>query len=90
MQNRPAARPGSRRKLRAASGLTRREIEVMSWVREGKRNGEIAVILGISPHTVRKHLENTFSKLGVETRTAAAKVFIEQRARRPAAKLAER
>jgi len=90
MQNRPAARPGGRRPPPAASRLSRREIEVMSWVREGKRNGEIAVILGISPHTVRKHLENTFSKLGVETRTAAAKVFIEQRARRPAAKLAER
>jgi len=90
MQNRPATRAGGRRATPSASRLSRRESEVMCWVREGKRNGEIAVILGISSHTVRKHLENTFSKLGVETRTAAAKVFVEQCARRPAARLAER
>ena len=57
--------------------LSRREMEVMRWVREGKRNGEISVILGLSSHTVRKHLENAFSKLGVETRTAAALLFSE-------------
>jgi len=47
----------------------------MGWVREGKRNSEISVILGLSTHTVRKHLENAFWKLGVETRTAAALMF---------------
>ncbi len=55
-----------------AGGLTLREGKVMDWVARGKSNGEIAIILGISQHTVRKHLENILAKLGVENRTAAA------------------
>ena len=51
--------------------LSLREGEVLHWVREGKRNSEIAQVLNISAHTVRHHLENIFAKLGVETRTAA-------------------
>ena len=53
-------------------GLTTRESEVLAWVAQGKSNGTIGVILGISPRTVQKHLERTFHKLGVESRTAAA------------------
>lgn len=68
-----AARSG----LSDARSLSKREVEVMRWVKEGKRNGEISTILGLSPHTVRKHLENIFAKLGVETRTAAALMFSE-------------
>lgn len=63
--------------LSDARSLSKREMEVMRWVKEGKRNGEISAILGLSPHTVRKHLENAFAKLGVETRTAAALIFSE-------------
>jgi DNA-binding CsgD family transcriptional regulator len=55
----------------SARNLTGREREILQWVGEGKRNTEIAGILGLSAHTVRKHLENVFAKLGVETRTAA-------------------
>lgn len=57
--------------------LTRREAEIMEWVSRGNRNSEIAKILGVSTHTVRKHLENVFAKLGVENRTAAAGAFKE-------------
>jgi DNA-binding CsgD family transcriptional regulator len=53
-------------------GLTNREAEVLKWVAEGKRDGEIAVILGLSARTVSHHLERTYRKLNVETRTAAA------------------
>ena len=65
--------------LRVADGtngfdLTRREAEVVAWVARGKTNKEIAAILDVSPRTVQKHLEHAFEKLGVETRTAAAKV----------------
>lgn len=52
--------------------LTRREVEVLIWVTDGKTNTEIGVILSTSPRTVQKHLEHIFEKLGVETRTAAA------------------
>jgi DNA-binding CsgD family transcriptional regulator len=51
--------------------VIRREREVLSWVCRGKTNKEIAVVLGVKPSTVRKHLENAFDKLGVHTRTAA-------------------
>ena len=53
------------------SGLTPRELEILWLVGEGRTNAELARILWISPHTVRKHLENAFDKLGVHTRTAA-------------------
>lgn len=52
--------------------LTPREAEVLAWVAQGKSNNTIGMILGISPRTVQKHLERTFHKLGVESRTAAA------------------
>lgn len=54
-----------------ASGLTAREREILQWVARGKTNQEIAALLVVSAHTVRKHLENIYAKLGVHTRTAA-------------------
>lgn len=56
--------------------LTLREAEVLYWVVKGKTNRDIGDILGMSPATVKKHLEHVFEKLGVETRTAAAGVAI--------------
>jgi DNA-binding NarL/FixJ family response regulator len=53
-------------------GLTAREAEVLYWVVKGKTNRDIGDILGASPATVKKHLERVYTKLGVETRTAAA------------------
>ena len=51
--------------------LTPRVAEVLLWVAQGKTNGDIAMILGISESTVKKHLLDIFGKLGVETRSAA-------------------
>ncbi len=51
--------------------LTPRERDVMHWLAHGKTDAEIAALLGCSPRTVHKHLEHTYVKLGVETRTAA-------------------
>jgi len=56
------------------STLTSRENEVLEWVCEGKRDGEIGVILGISCRTAEKHVAAILKKLGVETRGAAANV----------------
>ena len=52
--------------------LSRRDREVMDWLSEGKSNEEIGIILGISPHTVKNHLDRIFKKLGVDHRHAAS------------------
>ncbi len=57
--------------LEAALGLTPREAEVLLWVAQGKGNAEISIILGATEHTVKKHLQNIFEKLGIESRNAA-------------------
>jgi DNA-binding CsgD family transcriptional regulator len=70
-----------RRRLARAGGasgaqpLTEREREVVALVREGLTNAQIARRLWISPNTVRRHLENSFAKLGVHTRTAAVRAL---------------
>lgn len=51
--------------------LTPREQEVIALVAEGRTNSEVGRLLGISPETVRKHLENTYRKLDAHTRTGA-------------------
>jgi DNA-binding response OmpR family regulator/DNA-binding CsgD family transcriptional regulator len=60
--------------LKSALGLTVRESEVLVWISSGKSNRDISDILNISPRTVNKHLEQIFTKLGVENRAAAAAV----------------
>ncbi len=59
-------------------GLTQRQSEILYWVSLGKTNKDIALLLAISPRTVHKHLENIYVKLGVETRTAAMSLAVEQ------------
>jgi DNA-binding NarL/FixJ family response regulator len=58
------------------TSLTRREAEVLLWVSYGKTNRTVSEILGISPRTVNKHLEQVFRKLGVETRAAATALAV--------------
>jgi len=58
----------------AGDRLTPRESQILREVARGRTNSEIAWQLGISPETVRKHLENVYEKLGVHTRTAAVAV----------------
>ena len=53
--------------------FTPRETEVLHWLREGKRNDEIAIILGMGVTTVKTHLKHIYRKLGVENRIAAAR-----------------
>lgn len=62
--------------LRQRFSLTGREAEVLMWVARGKSNRDIGTILGLSPRTVNKHLEQVFAKLGVENRAAAAALAI--------------
>jgi DNA-binding NarL/FixJ family response regulator len=58
--------------------LTAREAEVLYWVVKGKTNRDVAEILSMSPKTVTKHLEHVYTKLGVETRTAAANLALSR------------
>ena len=58
--------------LKKVFTLTDREAEVLGWLAKGKSDRDIATILDCSPRTVAKHLEQIYSKLQVENRTAAA------------------
>jgi len=53
-------------------GLTPRAAETLLWLAQGKTNPDIATILSITESTVKKHVQEIFEKLGVETRGAAA------------------
>jgi DNA-binding response OmpR family regulator/DNA-binding CsgD family transcriptional regulator len=69
--------------LKTHLSLTLREADVLLWIGRGKSNRDISEILGISPRTVNKHLEQIYEKLGVENRASAAALAakaLEQRA----------
>lgn len=59
----------------ADKGLTSREVEIMNWVKLGKTNHEIGMILDISEFTVKNHLQRIFRKLDVINRAQAVSAF---------------
>jgi DNA-binding NarL/FixJ family response regulator len=67
----------SSKPLESAFGLTPRVAETLLWLAQGKTNGDIAIILGISEGTVKKHVLEIFQTLNVETRTAACLPALE-------------
>jgi DNA-binding NarL/FixJ family response regulator len=67
-------------KSRSDTGsLTEREIEVLRLVAAGKTNRGIAAALHISEKTVARHLSNIFTKLNLDSRTAATVYALEQK-----------
>ena len=58
-------------------GLSRRELEVLRLVAAGRTNREIAATLVISEHTVARHVQNIFAKLGLSSRAAATAFAFE-------------
>jgi len=64
----------------AGGGLTRRELDVLALVADGKSNKVIAGQLNLSEHTVKLHLHHIIAKLGVRNRTGAARWFLARSA----------
>ena len=79
------ARPGTRPRWPALPGvadalphgLTAREAQVLRLLASGKTNRDIAVELVISEHTVGRHLQNLYAKLGVSSGAAATAYAFE-------------
>ncbi len=57
------------------TALSLRETEIMGWVKQGKTNAEIGIILDISPFTVKNHLQRIFKKLDVLNRAQAVSSY---------------
>lgn len=64
--------PTTARALPRADGLSRRELEVLRLVAQGRSNGAIARELHVSEFTVKRHVQNLLGKLGLPSRAAAA------------------
>src|SRR5690349_24603621 len=58
--------------------LTAREIQVLNLIVQGLANKQIAYSLSIAEHTVKNHVKNILSKLGVQERTQAATAAIQR------------
>ena len=61
----------SARALAAAASLSRRELEILTLIDDGRSNKEVARALGVTSETVKTHLKNVFGKLSVERRAQA-------------------
>ncbi|MGZ3237646.1 MAG: XrtB/PEP-CTERM-associated transcriptional regulator EpsA [Burkholderiaceae bacterium] len=59
--------------------VTNRELEILTWVKQGKSNYEIGMILGISPLTVKNHVQKIYKKLNVQNRVQAVSRCISLR-----------
>jgi LuxR family transcriptional regulator, maltose regulon positive regulatory protein len=73
-------RPRQERRGQRSDGLTDREVEVFELLAAGKTNNEIASALVVSVHTVERHLQNAYRKIGARNRGQAA-AYITRAAR---------
>jgi DNA-binding CsgD family transcriptional regulator/signal transduction histidine kinase len=64
--------------VNTAAGLTPREMEVIRHLAQGLSNKQIALALGVTARTINFHLDNIYSKLGVNTRTEAVIYAVRQ------------
>lgn len=73
----PAPQPITAAALAARLPLSPREAEVLARLVAGRTNAGIGHDLGISPHTVARHLERVYAKLGVQSRAGATAAAFE-------------
>jgi predicted ATPase/class 3 adenylate cyclase/DNA-binding CsgD family transcriptional regulator len=73
----PREPPAQQQKPVYPAGLTAREVEVLALVAQGMTDTQVAKALVVSPRTVNAHLSSIYSKLGVTSRTAAARFAFE-------------
>jgi DNA-binding NarL/FixJ family response regulator len=71
--------------IRVRARLTRRELEILRLVAEGRPNREVAKILWVTDQTIKFHLANTYKKLGVRNRIEASHWAIARGLVRPVA-----
>lgn len=67
------------RRLRPGLTLSTREAQVISLVRDGKTNQQIGMVLGLSPLTVKNHVQNVLRKLEVANRAQAVAKAVKAR-----------
>lgn len=70
--------PGSQREASPLSSLTAREREILKLASDGLRNKQIAAHLFLSPKTVEKVISDVYRKLGVNSRVAAIRLFLQE------------
>jgi DNA-binding NarL/FixJ family response regulator len=68
-----------RRAAGGGSSLTAREVEILRLLAQGLSNRALARTLFVSEATVKSHLGHVYAKLGVDSRTAAVTMAVEQR-----------
>jgi DNA-binding CsgD family transcriptional regulator len=73
-----AASPDDARAIDQSASLTNREREILALLADGLGNKQIATRLGISPNTVKTHLELLFDKIGVRSRAEAVAVGVRR------------
>ena len=69
--------PDQRARRARPGGLSRREVEVLRLVADGRTSGEIATQLFISPRTAEHHVQNIYTKIGVSSRAAATRWAVQ-------------
>lgn len=74
----PSLPPASSRRERYTTSLTEREQEVLEGLARGERNKEIAARMGITTRTVEAYLTSVYTKLNVDSRSAAIVAAIER------------
>jgi DNA-binding CsgD family transcriptional regulator len=72
----PIRVPPQRAGVSPPDTLTRREAQVLELLAAGRTNNEIAIQLVVSIHTVERHLQNAYRKIGVRNRADAAAYIV--------------